>query len=316
MSFSVVKSVQYLTVTLPPSIPCDGMPHSGTVSVEVDQGAPAGPIMFQVIGTTPSTECDTITTVTVLENTATLVFNPSSIPALTAWPGMPPNISQADLLVTWDAPECEGTLQIVLIEGTGGYVPPSEGTLTQEGSTLWRYTAFEEPQTVLCPEFVKVWIAAMKDGQELPGTRKSILVQPVHTWWTQSNPPDYQSDYNYLTWKYATVLATTGGAFSAPPTFSADTFVSCQFSQATACTHVDDSVEFGASAFTGSENAAASIIGHELRHTVGILNADECTAYTWEFQNDSATGIFQCDAPHLANVAQNMSCHCDGINCP
>jgi hypothetical protein len=67
MSFSMVKSVEYLMVTLPPPIPCDGMPHNGTVSVAVDQGAPAGPIMFQVIGTTPSTECDTITTVSIIE---------------------------------------------------------------------------------------------------------------------------------------------------------------------------------------------------------------------------------------------------------
>ena len=73
---------------------------------------------------------------------------------------MPPNISQSNITVTWNPPECVGTLEIEEIEGTDGYVPPGDGTLDQLDDTHWRYTAFDEPPTELCPKDAKAWIAA------------------------------------------------------------------------------------------------------------------------------------------------------------
>ena len=182
---------------------------------------------------------------------------------------------------------------------------------------LWRYVAFEEPQDELCPETVKVWIAAFRDDQEI--ARKSILVQPVHTFFTTGASTDFEKDYHYISWKYAAVLATTQGGFSGPPTFSADVRVYCGTwpfgTYAYACTNIETgAVVFGTATFTSSENQAASIIGHELVHTTGVT--DECPAYTWEFNHDAATGIFRCDTSYLAEVVQMMNCECSGINCP
>ena len=103
-------------------------------------------------------------------------------------------------------------------------------------------------------------------------------------------------------------------------TFSVNACVPCGFPSecVAACTEWDRSVDFGTTAFTQSENAAASTIGHELVHTTGTwpLLASECDAYTWEFNHDTGTGIFQCDTSYLANVVQMMNCQCSGINCP
>ena len=125
-----------------------------------------------------------------------------------------------------------------------------------------------------------MWIAAKHCDMEL--ARESILVWPVHEWWTNSHRhgpgqpqhapdnADFWNDYDYIRWKYATVLATTGGAFDSvndqyellrtlcgvqlPPPFPPPP---CVY----ACTSVFDNVAFGTSAFTSSENQAASIIG-------------------------------------------------------
>jgi len=231
---------------------------------------------------------------------------------------MPANISESDITVTWDPAECEGTLEIVELEPQQpfGYLPADEGTLTQSPiiANLWRYDAFDEPPNELCPDMVKVWIAAMKGDQEL--ARKSILVWPVHLWWATVQR-DFEKDYDFLRWKYAAVLATTQGGFY-DEDFSGDACVGCPLGCVYACTELTINppgykVTFGTDTFTGTENQAASIIGHELLHTTG---ANECAAYTWEFNHDTGTGIFQCDTSYLANVVQMMNCKCSGINCP
>lgn len=140
----------------------------------------------------------------------------------------------------------------------------------------------------------------------------------VHTFFTTDTNRDFQRDYNYLTWKYAIVLATTGGAFAGPPTIGPDISVYCGVwpfgTIGYACTNVPTrTVTFGTSTFTGSENQAASIIGHELVHASGVLS--ECTAYTWEFNHDTSTGIIQCDTSYLGEVVQKLNCKCNGI-CP
>jgi len=223
---------------------------------------------------------------------------------------MPPNISQSDIIVTWDPPQCVGRLEIVELEPQQpfGYLPADEGTLTPIDANRWRYDAFDEPPNELCPDMVKIWIAAMKGDQEL--ARTSILVWPVHTWWITNPHQDFQKDYDFLGWKYAAVLATTGGAFAGPPTISTDTCVPCPDRPwplpdgpcVYACI-TDGSVVFGTDTFSSTENQAASIIGHELVHTTG---ADECPAYQWEFDHAAATGIFQCDVDYLDNVRQEL----------
>jgi hypothetical protein len=208
-------------------------------------------------------------------------------------------------------------LQIVELEPStpGGYLPTAgQGTLDQNDDTHWVYTAFDEPSPVVCENRVKVWIAAKYDDLEL--NRKSILVLPVHTFLTTGANANFLMDFNYISWKYAAVLATTGGAFAGPPTISTDVCVPCGGTCGAACTTIFDNVTFGTSAFTQSEHATASTIGHELVHTIGLLNQNECTSYTWEVNNAQQTGISQCDAAYLGDVEQRQDCHCDGINCP
>ena len=93
---------------------------------------------------------------------------------------MPADFNQSQITVIWTPPECVGRLEIVEIEGTDGYVPPGNGILEQESDTVWRYTAFDEPITELCPKKVTVSIAAMQGDVEL--TRTTVLVWPVHAW--------------------------------------------------------------------------------------------------------------------------------------
>jgi hypothetical protein len=252
---------------------------------------------------------------------ATLSVDPSSIPAHTAWPSMP-DYSHSEVTVQWDPPDCEGRLEIVGVEPTGGYQPPNQGTLNCINANLWRYDAFDEPQSALCPEIKTVWIAAFQDELELG--RASVLVHPVHTWWTtghkhgpggQTHPPDtsdFTNDYNFLRWKYATVLATTGGAFAGPPTIGPDTCVPCPwpFGCVYACTTciplMGCSVNFGTSTFASPENQAASIIGHELVHATG---ANECPAYRWEAEHCDGTKVCPCDGAYLQTVLDYLRDH-------
>jgi hypothetical protein len=254
---------------------------------------------------------------------ATLSVDPSGIPAHTGWESMP-DYSYSEITVQWDPPECEGTLKILDFVGDSGYTPPNKGTLAPIDATKWRYTAFDEPPTELCPKAANVPIAAMQGDTEL--ARVSIRVLPVHTWWTtghkhgpggQTHPPDtsdFTNDYNFLRWKYATVLATTAGTFSSV-TISTNPSVTCGVwpfqTIGYACTTINPltstySVVFGTNTFSGSENQAASIIGHELRHTAVGLSAGECPAYQWEKDNDAGTGIFPCDSAYLDEVRQQL----------
>ena len=260
----------------------------------------------------------------------TMSANPSSIPAKTDWPAMP-DYSFSLISVTPHPPTCEVTLAIVALESDQGYVPPNEGELVQLSPNVWKYTALEEPQTEKCAKPVTVTIAAFMGTMEM--AQINVLVFPVHDWWTlnshqhgpggQTHPTDvddFTNAYHYLRWKYATVLATTGGTFSGPPTISPNACVKCPplvgpcVAACTTCIPVlGCSTTLGTQTFTGSENAAASIIGHELIHTTG---GNECVAYAWEFIHDTTTGIFQCDALYHANVVQQVNCTCNGIGCP
>jgi len=215
-----------------------------------------------------------------------------------------------------------GTVEVVEVEpSTGGYTPPNNGTLAQIDSTSWQYHAPTEPMNELCPNTFCIWIGAKWGSVEL--ARKGVYVVSVHQYYTQGSTRNYGLDYNYLNWKYATVLATTGGAFTTV-TISTNTCVPCGVTLpppfppppcVAACTDIEDNVTFGTMAFTQSkENGVASTIGHELTHTVGALNQSECTAYTWELDHAQQTGIFQCDTSYLQDVLQNQNCACN--NCP
>ncbi len=278
MDWTITSSSSHLTGSNG-SLLCAGKSVTGQVAVSPQ--APLGPLPIAIMGSTPGGGvCVEDGTVTVVLS-ATLSLNPSTIAATTAWPGMPANLSRSDITVTWSPAGCEGELRIVEIEPIEGYTPPNQGTLSRINAGLWRYLAFTEPQTELCARMAKVWVAAFHGETEL--ARRSILVLPVHTFFTTGTNANLALDYDYLSWKYGSVLATTGGAFSSV-TISENACVPCGLPSVCvpACTHIDDSVDFGTTAFSVSENAAASIIGHELVHTVGALNQSECTAYTWE----------------------------------
>ena len=247
-------------------------------------------------------------------SSATMTLNPSSIGATTAWTGMPAGFNKSEITVIWTPPECVGRLEIVEIEGAHDYVPPGNGTLDQESDTVWHYTGFNEPITELCPKEVTVSIAAMQGDVEL--TRKTVLVWPVHRWLVTGVNADFQKAYDYIRWKYAAVLATTGGTFSSV-TISPSVRVPCPDYPGTvfdgplvyACI-TDASVVFGTDTFGGSENQAASIIGHELMHTVG---ADECEAYQWEADHTFGTATTPCDTDYIRNVLQYLA---NRDNCP
>jgi hypothetical protein len=240
--------------------------------------------------------------------TATITLNPSAIAATTNYATMPNYTSYSDITVTWNPAECQGQLAIVAVEPVQGYTPPNEGTLTPPiKGTAWRYDAFDEPQSELCPKDVKVWIAAMWEGQEVPGSRKSILVFPVHEFLIAGLNPNFSSDYIYISLKYGTVLATTGGVFTSV-TISPDPQVPCPrfpFDPdppiGNACT-TGSSVVFATTTFSGSENQAASIIGHELLHVAVGWSGGECPAYQWESDHRFQTGIYPCDTGYDANV--------------
>ena len=244
-----------------------------------------------------------------------LSADPSSIPAWSNWVATPYAGSQID--VTWLPPDCEGILAIVTpVVGDGGFVPPSEGTLRRESATRWIYGAFLERKEELCPQGVNVRIAAKAGETEL--NRVSVRVLPIHTWWThqhkhfpgetphQPDTWDFGNDYDYLFWKYAGAMLTTGGEFSSVA-IDTNTCVPCGSDSCTyACTSaVFHSTVFGTNTFRGSENQAASIIGHELMHTT-IAGFTECAAYRWEVDHAGDTGIASCDTAYLDEVRDQL----------
>ena len=130
----------------------------------------------------------------------------------------------------------------------------------------------------------------------------------------QQHPPDtddFELDFEYLSWKYGGVLATTGGEFTSV-TISMDPQVVCPrfpFDPnppvGYACTG-GASVVFGTNTFRGSDNQTASIIGHELVHTVDDPFAGECPAYQWEEDHSQETGISFCDTDYLDEVRDQL----------
>jgi hypothetical protein len=257
---------------------------------------------------------------------ATLTADPTDISAKST--GSPWNYSV--ITVAWNPPDCEGTLEIVTpLVGNNNYMPPNDGTLQRINATTWIYTAFDEPQSELCPEDVPVTIAAKQGTTQVASV--NVRVRPVHTFWTHAHrhgpamplhspdTADFTNDYDYLRWKYGGVLATTGGFFTTK-SISTSFTVNCDGTTAYACTkpklEPGWDVEFGTSTFLGSENQAASIIGHELVHTSGTwpVATTECTAYTWELNRSQQTGVFQCDATYLGTITQQQNCTCNG--CP
>jgi Type I phosphodiesterase / nucleotide pyrophosphatase len=65
MRFSMIKSVPYITVTLPGPMPCLASPHVDTFTVEIAPNAPLGPIFFEIFGKTPAAECSWLVMLTV-----------------------------------------------------------------------------------------------------------------------------------------------------------------------------------------------------------------------------------------------------------
>ena len=324
LSFSLVKSVPDLTVNLPGGTGCAGSPHDLPYTVDIAPDAPAGDITFEIVGQTSEAECSTLVTLNVTPITATMTALPAAIPASTAWPGMP-NFSFSEIGVQWDPPDCEGTVEIA--ELIGNYQPPGPGSLTWSNTAeVWIYTAFSEPMAELHPQSVEVWIAAKQSDTELDRVRVNVL--PVHNWWVTPhqhgpfgqfhapNEDDYWNDYAYIRWKYFGVLNGIAGAGFDVVEISETDCVPCGGNPcAFACTQrlpfVGDSVSFGRNTFSGSENQAASIVGHELYHTTGeILLTSECAAYTWELDHQIETGIDQ-DIGYLDDVQQKQQQECN-----
>jgi len=252
--------------------------------------------------------------------TATLERTPREISAFTVWPVLlPSEYAISEIAVSWNPPECPGHL--VIKDLVGEYVPPSEGMLVKQTDTDWWYGAFSEPQTEKHPGLVTVHIAAKWGDTELATT--DVRVKPVHEWLTQAHQhgadgffhapteSDYERTYHYISWKYAQVLETSGGEFD-DVSITTDQCVDCGVpaSCVAACTTIWDEATFAVQTFSGTENRTASIIGHELTHTVGILLGSECTAYTWEWDHRFDTGIDQ-DQTYLTDVQNNMNAECD-----
>jgi len=84
VSFSLIKSVPYLTINLPGGTTCSGSPHQSPYTVDIAPGAPPGDYQFAIVGTIGDTECSTIVTITVTGD-VTMALNPSSIAATTTW---------------------------------------------------------------------------------------------------------------------------------------------------------------------------------------------------------------------------------------
>lgn len=286
-----------------------------TVAPDASIGALGVPLRMTGVGTT---ECVGVVSVQVSDPAVALSRDPTEISATTTWAGQNSAWTISEITVQWDPPQCEGTLIIKGLEGE--YQPPNQGTLTRVNSKLWRYTAFVEPQGELHPQTVRVHIAAVLEETEVGEV--IVRVKPVHDWLVTPHKhgagqpfhapdiSDYQAAYNYISWKYATVLATTEGSFG-NVSFSTETCTSCGPSQCVAaCTTVIDYVTFAAQTFSGSENRTASIIGHELKHTVGAWNQSECVAYTWEWDHGVDTGIDQ-DEGYLQDVQDRINEECE-----
>jgi hypothetical protein len=319
--FRQIETVPFLTIAPPGSIPCDGASHERTMTVEVADDAPLGTLYFELEGAHGPVTCYNLGVVEVALD-AMLTRDPTAIRAYSTFQSALGSLITA----TWDPSECEGYLEIVDAVGDGGFVPPSNGSLKRFDHTRWIYNPFEERRDELCPKGVNVHVAAKTGDTEL--ARTSVRVLPIHTWWTTAHQhpgdpvhqptwSDFVNDHSHLSWKYAAVLATAG-VETVEIFIEMDSCVSCfpASSCAYACTRWGPfsgyTITFGTSAFTGSENQAASIMGHELRHTTVGLLAGECPAYQWELDHDAGTGIALCDLEYRQSVLENLV----ALGCP
>jgi hypothetical protein len=233
----------------------------------------------------------------------TLTHSKHTIAARTAWPGagacFAPQDGEVELSARVADPgadpltpvELEIDSLLVFTADTPPYSPSDQGTVARKpGATHdWVYTAWEESSAFKRPVKVKVSFRALIDGFVVSTNMLFVNVQPVFNWLAHDKG-NYACAYNFVRWKYAAVLNATGGAFNGPPLFSSDPAILCGRDLALGCTQPNDMVTFASGAFV-SENIAASVIGHELKHTTAAGRGSECAAYTWECNNRAATGI-------------------------
>lgn len=195
---------------------------------------------------------------------------------------------------------CPVELKIISVTQLGSdtpcNLPPDNGSLEKKSDTEWRYFAWVEPKGHLHPRRMVVKIEAMIDGQ----SHSNALEFSVGTVWQNIGDKGLGSEcaYTFIRWKYATVLATTGGGFSSV-TFLGTPYGTCGGGGAVACTNCFfGGVKFGTATFGDTENVAASYIGHELMHTPDSNSPHscfECPAYTWEFDHFEGTGMNSSD---------------------
>jgi len=196
------------------------------------------------------------------------------------------------------------------------------GSLNKVSSNTWEYEGCEEPFSEVHPDFRDkiVWFkASMESGvcgeTESPEVMlmevcvfKYLTTFPVIT----LNPGDpgagaeYQRAYDFIWDKYGTCLNTTGGEFASVTLADTNT-VWHPSGPATATTSIFDNVTFGIQTFLG-ENFCASTIGYELKHTVGLLNQNDCVTYTWEVDHAGCTGL-QGDELQQAQQRQQQECN-------
>jgi len=231
--------------------------------------------------------------------------------------------SFAPIKAEWQPPENEGTLFVKRIRVAPdaryyrgydyGYLPESWGTVERNtdpdpvycpADHQWVYRPFYESPGELRPDKVVVTVGAKDNcGNELNAELeiKVLSVFEFMSDWHRRcdgvlvghTATHYSYCYQFIRWKYSGVLSTTAGEFNSV-NFSTDASVSCgSCATAYACTSPLLNCTFGASTWECSENVAASIVGHELRHTsLGyVILGTECSSYTWETDYTTETGI-------------------------
>lgn len=230
-----------------------------------------------------------------------LASSKHNISAQSSWPGQSGCLSladsQCDVWVNLDQPGLDPSLPVQLQVDRAvssvntNYFPASLGTLAPVPGVprRWTYTSWQESSTYLWPAETWVYFRVTMNGQDLGTNSFYIRVQPVFDWLARFKKQK-PCAYDFVRWKYASVLATTGGAFVGPVSFIPNFDIDCDGVAACGCTSPDGRVELSECAFQ-SENACAATIGHELIHTPLGGNGSECVAYTWQFNTRNQTGI-------------------------
>lgn len=251
-----------------------------------------------------------------------LASSKTNVSAQSSWPGQAGCLSlqdsQCEVWVNLDQPgmdpftPAELEIDRVVYQGRQPYSPPSMGTLTPVAGTIrrWTYTAWQESSTYIWPKEVRVYFRVSVNGQPFGTNSFSLKVQPVFDWLARFKK-QRPCAYDFVRWKYAAVLATTGGQFIGTPTFAPTAAIQCgDVDDANACLQDGKWVTFSTGAFV-DENALASTIGHELTHTIAGGNSEECEAYTWEVNNSAQTGINNPYDPHaLINARGRQEIEC------